>query len=210
MYLDSIIIPTVQTNCYLVGDEKNRVCAVIDPGGAAENVLEMIRRSRMEPKMILLTHGHYDHVLGIPDILQEYPDLLIYIHEKDLCPAGAWEMRYFLPHQGPNQRTYNEGDRLPLGDLSVRVLHTPGHSAGSVALVVGDVLFSGDTLFSGSCGRSDLPGGSETALLQSLARLGGLEGDYKLCPGHGDPSTLACERKTNVFLLHAMAHAMTP
>ena len=88
-------------------------------------------------------------------------DLPVYAHELELCPAGSPNPRYFLPHLGKNQRTYGEGDTLDLGGLAVRVLHTPGHSRGSVTLLAGDIMLSGDTLFAGSCGRVDLPGGDE-------------------------------------------------
>lgn len=122
--------------------------------------------------MVLLTHGHFDHVGAVPAVLQAFPGLAVYIHEKELCPAHEPNPRFFLPHQGPGQRTYGEGDELRLGGLTLQVLHTPGHSAGSVTLLAEDVMLSGDTLFMESCGRCDLPGGSERAMMSSLARLG--------------------------------------
>ena len=120
-------------------------------------VLAMVEKSGLQPVMILVTHGHYDHVRGIPGLLEKYPDLPIYIHEKELCEAEAWSKRFWLPHQGANQRTYAEGDTLALGTLTVKVMETPGHSAGSVVLLVEDFMLSGDTLFAGACVRLDLP-----------------------------------------------------
>ena len=97
--------------------------------------------------------------------------------------------------------TYGEGDVLELAGLSLRVLHTPGHTPGSVCLLCQDVLFSGDTLFAGSCGRTDLPGGSWTTIRESLRRLAAIDGDFTVCPGHGEASTLSREKATNPYLI---------
>lgn len=203
MIFDTIPVGQIDTNCYLIGDEKEKVCAVADPGGSPERVLSMIEKSGLEPQMILLTHGHWDHVGAIPALLEKWPDLPVYAHEKELCPADEPNPHYFFPHAGRNQRTYGEGDSLSLGGLTLRVLHTPGHSGGSVVLLVEDVMLSGDTLFAGSCGRCDLPGGSEEQMLSSLKRLAELEGDYKVCPGHGPLSSLERERRTNPYVRQA-------
>lgn len=205
MYFDTVEVAPLMTNCYLIGDEREKVCAVVDPGGSPDRVLAMIARSALAPAMILLTHGHYDHVRGIPGVLAKYPDLPVYCHEKDICPAGNTAESFFLPHVGENQRTYGEGDELKLGDLTIRVLHTPGHSGGSVTLLVEDLMLSGDTLFAGSMGRCDLPGGDEDTIFASLRRLASLEGSYKVLPGHGGASTLERERGTNPYVRQAMA-----
>lgn len=204
MYFDTIPVPPLETNCYLIGDEASGLGALVDPGGAPDRVLDMVRRSGLTPAMVLLTHGHFDHVGAVPAVLQAFPGLAVYIHEKELCPAHEPNPRFFLPHQGPGQRTYGEGDELRLGGLTLQVLHTPGHSAGSVTLLVEDVMLCGDTLFAGTCGRWDLPGGSGDELMASLARLGRLEGDYKVCPGHGGASTLERERQTNGYMRQAL------
>lgn len=204
MIFDTIPVGQIDTNCYLIGDENEGVCAVVDPGGSPERVLEMIEKSGLEPKMILLTHGHWDHVGAIPALLEKWPDLPVYAHEKELCPADEPNPHYFFPHAGKNQRTYGEGDTLALGGLTLRVLHTPGHSGGSVVLLVEDVMLSGDTLFAGTCGRYDLSGGDGEQMLQSLKRLAELEGDYKVCPGHGALTTLERERQTNPYMQQAM------
>lgn len=203
MIFDTIPVGQIDTNCYLAGDEKAGVCAVTDPGGSPERVLAMIEKSGLTPQMILLTHGHWDHVGAIPALLEKWPDLPVYAHERELCPADTPNPHYFFPHAGKNQRTYGEGDVLPLGGLTLKVLHTPGHSAGSVVILAEDVMLCGDTLFAGSCGRWDLPGGSEGAMLPSLRRLAELEGDYRVCPGHGPLSTLDHERRTNSYMRQA-------
>ena len=204
MYFDTVEVAPLMTNCYLVGDETEKVCAVVDPGGSPDLVLSMIQRSGLTPTAIFLTHGHYDHVRGIPGILQKYPDLPVYCHEKEICAAEDRTAQFYLPHTGANQRTYGEGDVVSVGTLAFRVLHTPGHSGGSVVLLVEDLMLCGDTLFAGSMGRCDLPGGDETVMGSSLRRLAALEGNYKVLPGHGGASTLERERSTNPYMRQAM------
>ncbi len=204
MIFDTIPVGQIDTNCYLIGDEAEKVCAVVDPGGSPERVLAMIEKSGLELQMILLTHGHWDHVGAIPALLEKWPELPVYAHEKELCPADEPNPHYFFPHAGKNQRTYGEGDVLELGGLKLQVLHTPGHSGGSVVLLAEDVMLSGDTLFAGTCGRYDLSGGDGEDMLASLRRLGRLEGDYKVCPGHGTLTTLEHERQTNPYMQQAM------
>ena len=205
MYFDTVEVAPLMTNCYLIGDETEKVCAVVDPGGSPDRVLAMIERSGLTPIMILLTHGHYDHVRGIPGVLREYPDLPVYCHEKELCCAEMTKETFFLPHLGEhNQRTYNEGDVMKVGSLDIQVLHTPGHSAGSMTLLVEDLMLSGDTLFAGSCGRCDLPGSDENAMRVSLRRLAALEGNYKVLPGHGPASILDRERTYNSYVKQAV------
>ena len=204
MIFDTIPVGQIDTNCYLIGDEKEGVCAVVDPGGSPERILAMIERSGLEPIMVLLTHGHWDHVGAIPALLEKYPELPVFAHEKELCPADEPNPHYFFPHAGKNQRTYDQGSVIRVGSLTIKVLHTPGHSAGSVTLLVGDYMFCGDTLFALNCGRWDLPGGDMHTLMGSLAALGHLEGNYKVCPGHGEDSNLDFERKHNDYLKPAM------
>ena len=205
MIFDTVPVEPIGTNCCLIGDEAANVCAVVDPGGSPELVLDMVARSGLELKMVLLTHAHYDHVGAIPALLEQFPDLPVYAHEGELCPAGSPNPRYFLPHLGGNQRTYGEGDTVKLGGLVIRVLHTPGHSRGSVTLLAGDLMLSGDTLFAGSCGRVDLPGGDEGQMWASLARLGRLTEDWTVWPGHGEATSLDYEKQTNPYLRQALA-----
>ena len=190
------------TNCYLLMDEEAKVLAVIDPGDEAKKIQHVIFESGCKVQYILLTHGHYDHTTAVPELSKAYPDAEIYIHAADANGAGS--QLYPLAGQVQGLKHYTEGDTLELGDHIINVIHTPGHSPGSVVLHCEDVLFTGDTMFAGSCGRTDLPGGSYNQIMASLKRLGQLEGDFHVCPGHDRPSTLEQERQTNFFLAEAM------
>ena len=203
MILRQIQVGPIGTNCYLLGEEQSGVCFVADPGDEPGRVLKLAADSGLALRGILLTHGHYDHTGGVAGVLEQYPDIPVYIHPSDLFAPGG-SPRYQFAGAGANQRTYGEGDALPLGESTVRVLHTPGHSKGSVVLLWGDAMIAGDTLFAGSCGRTDLFGGSMEEMFASLKRLGQLEGDYQVCPGHGPVTTLETERRTNPYVRHAM------
>ncbi len=204
MQVKVLQVGPIGTNCYLLEDEKAHVAAVIDPGDEAGRILQVIKDDGVDVKYILLTHGHYDHTTAVPELHQALPQAEIYIHKADANGAGS---RLFpLAGQIPDLKFYDEGDALTLGELTIQVLHTPGHSKGSVTLKVGDVLFCGDTLFAGSCGRTDLAGGSYDEIMASLKKLGELPGDYHVCPGHDVTSTLERERRSNPFLREAMSH----
>lgn len=204
MQVKVLQVGPIGTNCYILEDEAAKLAAVIDPGDEAEKILSVLKEDGVETRYILLTHGHYDHTTGAPDLHRALPEAKVYIHRADAQGAGS---RLFpLAGEIADLHFYDEGDTLPLGGLTIHVLHTPGHSKGGVTLQVGDVLFCGDTLFAGSCGRTDLNGGSYEEIMQSLKRLGQLPGDWHVCPGHDVTSTLERERKTNPFLREALAH----
>ena len=194
----------IGTNCYILEDEKAHAAAIIDPGDEAGRILQVIEDDGVDVKYILLTHGHYDHTTAVPQLHKALPQAEIYIHRADANGAGS--QLFPLAGQIPDLKFYDEGDTLALGDMTIQVLHTPGHSKGSVTLKVGDVLFCGDTLFAGSCGRTDLAGGSYEEIMASLKKLGQLPGDYHVCPGHDVTSTLERERRSNPFLREAMKH----
>ena len=194
MNIKTLPLGAYQTNCYMVWADTADTCVVIDPGFEPDTVLLEAKRQGKTIEAILLTHGHFDHVGAVRDIAAE-TDCKVYLCENDLA----------MPTQltaGPLYYTdlYGEGDVLKLAGLSFKVLHTPGHTPGSVCLQCEDCIFSGDTLFWGSCGRTDLPGGSWSTIQKSLKRLAGLSGDFKVYPGHGDSTTLSFERKYNPYM----------
>lgn len=190
----------IGTNCYLLEDTDAKICAVVDPGDQPDDIDQEIRKAGLTLTMILITHGHFDHVLGVPDLLAVYPDLPVYITETDYPEAR--DGGQFGYKMGPVESVqfYDEGSTVHVGNLAVDVLRTPGHTPGSVTLKVEDVLFTGDTLFNGSCGRTDFPGGSFADMQRSLKRLSDLPGNYRVYPGHEGSTTLDYERKYNPFM----------
>lgn len=186
-------VGSYETNCYLVTAQKDR-CVLIDPGNEAEMLLQRLQQQALKLEAILLTHGHFDHVGAVRQLAAE-TGCRVYI-----CPKEAGLPETFTAGPLFYTHTYGEGDRITEAGLTFRVLHTPGHTPGSVCLLCGDTLFSGDTLFAGSIGRTDFPGGSFPQIKASLYRLSKLEGDLQVLPGHAEPTTLEQERQTNPFM----------
>ena len=190
----ALALGAYQTNCYIIHEETSKTCCVIDPGYDPEIILDKLESLGLILEAILLTHGHFDHVGAVKDLASE-TGCAVYLHPEDLTlppmlTAGT------LYHT----QTYTEGTRLHLAGLDFTVLHTPGHTPGSVCLLTENTIFSGDTLFADSCGRTDLPGGSWPTILQSLKRLASLEGNFWILPGHGQSTTLRDEKRYNPYM----------
>lgn len=194
MNIKTMRIGSYQTNCYMVYNDGSDRCILIDPGYEPEWLLEQAFHEVKKIEAILLTHGHFDHVGGVKHIAAE-TGCRVYIckEDLDLNPMITDGVIYYTD-------VYADGDTLELAGLKLRVIQTPGHTPGCVCLVCEDTIFSGDTLFAGTCGRTDLPGGSSWEMRQSLTRLAALEGDYRVLPGHGHESTLEAERRSNPFM----------
>ena len=198
MLIKTLPVGQLEANCYVVTDEENLVCAVIDPGDESNTILDYVEDHKFTVKAILLTHGHFDHI-GAADTVAMETGATVYVNKKDTT-EGVEEYKY---HPLVPVRYISDGDVITVGSLRFRVLETPGHSPGSVAFRCEDALFCGDTLFRGSCGRTDLPGGDEDQLMMSLRRLADIPGDLEVYPGHMGPSTLQRERAYNPYLRYA-------
>ena len=198
MKLKALQVGPIGTNCYFLLDETTNKAAIVDPGDEAQRILNTFPLKGVEVEYILLTHGHYDHTTGAPELHEALPNAKVYIHKNDANGAGS---RLFpLAGQIHDLHYYGEGDKLNLAGLELTVLHTPGHTPGSVCLLCQDHMFSGDTLFQGSCGRTDLPGGDWETIQTSLRRLAKLEGEYAVHPGHGGNTALSVEKWYNPYM----------
>ena len=204
MLIKNFQVGQMETNCYIVTDEKSLDCAVIDPGAEAAVILDYLESNRLKTGAIFLTHGHFDHTLAAEEV-REATGAPIYIHAKDVRETDACDV-YKLAAD-PKIKNIREGDRIPVGRLVFDVLETPGHSPGSVTLRCENALFTGDTLFRDSCGRPDLPGGNMETILSSLRRLSALSGDFEVYPGHSDTTTLERERTFNYYMKYANENA---
>jgi hydroxyacylglutathione hydrolase len=203
------IIPVTpfQQNCTLLWCEKTKKAAVVDPGGDLDNIREAIAQSGVTVEKIILTHGHIDHAGGAAELREDFGVPIEGPHEADrflLDRLAEQGQAYGFPARAVTpDRWLNEGDTVTVGDLTLDVLHCPGHSPGSVVLVSKDQRFAlvGDVLFQGSVGRVDLPGGDGKALIGSIKdKLLPLGDDITFICGHGPMSTIGQERQSNPFL----------
>jgi glyoxylase-like metal-dependent hydrolase (beta-lactamase superfamily II) len=193
-------------NCYVVGDPVTKQAIVIDPGGDADELLKLITADELTVTAIVATHAHFDHLIAAEQ-MRAATGAPFYLHPLDK-PLLAWMQesgRLFLGIELPPPPEVDddadEGVLLSAGDTQLQVVHTPGHSPGSISLVGAGTIFAGDTLFAGSVGRTDLPGGDSGALVESVReKLFSLEGDLPIYPGHGPSTSLQREREYNPFV----------
>lgn len=192
-------------NCYIIYSEDINEGIIVDPGGDVDDILDYVRENNLNIKYLVLTHGHADHIGGLKG-LKETLGAIIAIHEDDVdmlkdadknlssvMAMGKVELEPDL--------LLREGDILEFGNEKAKVIHTPGHTRGSICLEINDVIISGDTLFAGSIGRTDLYGGDYDTLINSIKdKLMTYPDETKVYPGHGSPTTIGRERKYNPFL----------
>jgi len=217
MMIKMLMLGALGTNCYVVWDEETREATVIDPAFSTEaegkkTVLQLIKTNGLDAKYIINTHGHADHTSG-NGVVKKATGALILIHELDAPLLGVsgqeWAsmfgIRLISP---PADETLHEGDTITIGTVTLRVLHTPGHTPGGISLIGTDCVFVGDTLFKGSIGRTDLPGGSYKQIINGIKqKLATLPDNYTVYPGHGSTTTIAEEKRSNPFLLFPEMYA---
>ena len=183
-----------QTNTYIVSREGSNKCIVIDPGYEADTILNRTALLGLQVEAILLTHAHFDHLGAVRGIVAD-TDCRVFVEEKELTlPPTMTDGPIFYTDLYPAE------GMISVADLDIKVIRTPGHTPGSVCLLIADAMFSGDTLFAGSMGRCDFPGSSIFDMRKSLKKLYNLAGDYRVFPGHAEATTLEYERKTNPYL----------
>jgi glyoxylase-like metal-dependent hydrolase (beta-lactamase superfamily II) len=202
--IEKVVVGPFATNCYIVGDESTKEGIIIDPGDEAKKILERVDELGLDIKLILLTHGHIDHVGALKEV-KEATNAEVAIHIDDAnferYRSSGLILGLFYPHPPAPDRLLKDGDTLDIAGMRFEVLHTPGHTAGGICLLRDGVVFSGDTLFNYGIGRSDLLGGNHSQLLESIrSKLLVLDDDTVVYPGHGDDTTIATERKGNPFL----------
>jgi len=205
MNIESVIVGPLETNCYLVSCPRTLACAVVDPGAEPDRIIAAVHRLGLKPALILNTHGHFDHVGANRDIKDAF-DIPLAIHALDnpmLELAGRLEMSFVLEAKDspPADFFLQDKAQIPVGESRLEVLHTPGHSPGSVCLLWDGFLLSGDTLFNEGVGRTDLPGGSDRDLKSSLrSKILVLPPETRVLPGHGPRTTVGQEIASNPFL----------
>ena len=192
--IHTLTLGLYQTNTYIIHEENAKSCCIIDPGYQPRTILEKVSSLGLNVEAILLTHGHFDHVGAVKELAADTGCRVFLCVADRAMPAMMTAGKLYYTD------AYGEGDVLNLSGLTIHVLHTPGHTPGSVCLLCDDHLLSGDTLFAGSCGRTDLPGGDYIFLRRSLKRLAALETDVQIFPGHGESTTLSREKQYNPYL----------
>ena len=203
--VETVVVGPLQVNCFIVACPHTRAALVIDPGDEGERILATIRGGGWTVERIVNTHGHFDHI-GANRALVAATGAELLIHELDLpllARAESHARIYGLNSEPspPPDRLLQDGDTVPFGALSCRVIHLPGHSPGGIALFCGGHLFAGDVLFAGSIGRTDLPGGDHDTLVSGIrARLWCLPGETVVHPGHGPDTTIAREMRSNPYV----------
>lgn len=204
MNITCFVIGMIGTNVYLLKDEATGKLAVIDPADHSDELLEQIEENGGDLAYILLTHGHYDHIMGVAELCEKYhPTVCVSRVELPVIEEPSYNLsKYHDITVKPFtvDRALEDGDTVMLGETELRFILTPGHTMGSGCYMTDDCIFSGDTLFCSSVGRTDFPTSSMRDMMASVERLKNLEGDYRVYPGHDIFTSLERERKHNPFM----------
>ncbi len=205
MLLRKVMTGSMLANCYIIADETTKEAAIIDPSTEGEEILKVIKENNLKVKYIINTHGHMDHI-GANAKIKEATGAKILIHEDDrnLLISPTENLAIFwgkMTKSPPADRLLKDGEIISLGNLKIKVIHTPGHTRGSICLLVENRLFSGDTLLRDTIGRTDLPEASDRMLIQSIKeRILPLGDEVQIYPGHEEETTIGQERRNNPFL----------
>lgn len=206
MKINHYVVGQVQTNCYVVINEVNSECFIIDPGASAKQLAERIRKDELKPVAVLLTHGHFDHAGGAEELAKEF-GIKIYAHEteKDTLNDPQKNVSWMVGASEVYDADafLKDEEEICLAGFEIKVFHTPGHTEGGCCYYLKEegILFSGDTLFAQSVGRTDFPGGSMSQIVRSIKdKLMILPDDTTVYPGHNDPTTIETERIYNPYL----------
>lgn len=204
MIVEKLVVGQFASNCYIVGSESGSEGMIIDPGEEAEVILKRAKELGLDIKIIVLTHGHLDHIAALKRV-KEVTGAEVAIHADDATTLNDDSLSLFLglPRQTPPSpdRLLKGWEGIEIGGLSFTVLHTPGHTPGGICLLGEGIVFSGDTLFNYGIGRADLPGGEPARLIESIhEKLMLLPDDTVVYPGHGPETTIGAERRGNPFL----------
>ncbi|AEF95100.1 beta-lactamase domain protein [Desulfotomaculum nigrificans CO-1-SRB] len=205
MLIETLPVGNLEANCYIIGCPETDQAAIVDPGDEARRILAQVAKLGLTVSAIILTHGHYDHIGAVAE-LKKATGAPVMIHRQDseMLTKPALNLSAWLGEDielKPADRLLEDGDLIKVGNLTLEVLHTPGHTPGGICLKVGGDVFTGDTLFAQSVGRSDFPGGSHTTLINSIKqKLLVLPDDTMIYPGHGPASTIGQEKRLNPYL----------
>ncbi len=214
MILETLVVGSLGVNCYIIGDDKTRDAIVIDPGGNANDILAAIEKHQLKVIAIVNTHAHFDHVGALHSIRAETGAPFV-LHEDEVpmlrgAQSSAAMFGLAIPQQTPPERLVRDGDRIEVGAVVLKVLHTPGHTPGGICLLNENHVFVGDTLFQGSIGRTDFPGGDYATLMRSIRdKLMPLPDETVVHPGHGAATTIGEEKTLNPFLRPLMTGQWT-
>ncbi len=193
---------SMDNNCSLIIDEKTNQSALVDCNEFSQKMIDMIGDTDL--KYILLTHGHFDHIIGVKSVKEKYgAQVVISKEDEPMLNSSKLSLAVFCNAPQNNVDAdiiVKDGDEITLGEIKIKVMATPGHTSGSVCYIAENCIFSGDTLFYCSCGRTDFPSGSHEQMMTSLQKLKSLDGDYKVYTGHNNLTTLDFERKNNPYM----------
>lgn len=205
MRINKLVVGPVTTNCYIVSNEDTKEAVIIDPGAQPDKIMQKVQDEGVTVKVILLTHGHFDHICAVNE-MKNLCHVKIYIGEEDADLMENTDENvsamFGCPYIARADETLRDGEQLQIAGFSIEVLHTPGHTKGGVCYYFREegVMFCGDTIFCQSVGRTDFPTGNSLTLSESIKqKIFCLPDDVQLFPGHGESTTVGYEKKYNLF-----------